>query len=132
MYGGGGIAPDVFVPIDSSLFIRSVTQLYLDGRFNNFVYTYYTGHMSEWEKYKSPQDFIVNYRSSNDVWEQLVSYAAKDSIDLKKIPAKDKAEIQDRIKAYLARFKWRTQGFFQVSNANDNMIKIALAEIVKK
>ncbi len=132
VYGGGGIAPDVFVPIDSSLFIRSVTQLYLDGRFNNFVYTYYTGHMSEWEKYKSPQDFIINYQNSNDVWQQLVAYAAKDSINLKKIPAKDKAEIQDRIKAYLARFKWRTQGFFQVSNANDKMIKIALTEIVKK
>jgi len=132
VYGGGGIAPDVFVPIDSSLFIRSVTQLYLDGRFNNFVYTYYIEHMSEWEKYKSPGDFVLNYQNSSDVWNQLVAYAAKDTIDLKKIPAKDKAEIQDRIKAYLARFKWRTQGFYEVSNSNDKMVKVALTEITKK
>ncbi|HVG15597.1 MAG TPA: S41 family peptidase [Chitinophagaceae bacterium] len=132
VYGGGGIAPDVFVPIDSSLFIRSVTQLYLDGRFNNFVYTYYIDHMSEWEKYKSPGDFVLNYQNSNDVWNQLAAYAAKDSINLTKIPAKDKAEIQARIKAYLARFKWRTQGFYEVSNSNDKMVKVALAEINKK
>jgi carboxyl-terminal processing protease len=88
--------------------------------------------MSEWEKYKSPGDFVLNYQNSNDVWNQLAAYAAKDSINLTKIPAKDKAEIQARIKAYLARFKWRTQGFYEVSNSNDKMVKVALAEINKK
>jgi hypothetical protein len=49
----------------------------------------------------------------------------------KNIPADDKKEIQDRIKAYLARFKWRTQGFYQVANSNDKMVKAALNEIKK-
>ena len=53
VYGGGGIMPDAFVPIDSGLLIHSVTQLYLDGRFNNFVYQYYTNHLPEWQQYKS-------------------------------------------------------------------------------
>jgi carboxyl-terminal processing protease len=131
VYGGGGIAPDVFVPIDSSLFIKSVTRLYLDGRFNNFVYSYYTSHVHEWDKYKSPNDFLQNYQNSEDAWKDLVSFAAKDSINLRNIPAKDKLEIQAQIKAYLARAKWRTQGFYQVSNANDKTIKAALAVLKK-
>ena len=129
VYGGGGIAPDLFVPIDSSLYIRSVTRLYLDGRFNNFVYSYYIEHLPEWEKYKTPGDFVINYKDSEDAWEKLVAFAAKDTINLSKIPEKDKQEIQDRLKAYLARFRWRTQGFYQVSNSNDKMVKAALSEL---
>ena len=131
VYGGGGIAPDVFVPIDSSLYIRSVTRLYLDGRFNNFVYSYYIQHLPEWEKYKTPGDFAANYKDSEDAWKKLVEFAAKDTINLTKIPEKDKQEIQDRLKAYLARFRWRTQGFYQVANSNDNMVKTALVDLSK-
>lgn len=131
VYGGGGIAPDVFVPIDSSLYIRSVTRLYLDGRFNNFVYSYYIQHLPEWERYKSPGEFAAKYKDSDDAWKKLVAFAAKDSINLSKIPANDKQEIQDRIKAYLARFRWRTQGFYQVSNSNDKIVKAAITELKK-
>lgn len=131
VYGGGGIMPDVFVGIDTSVLLRSVTQLYLDGRFNNFVYTYYMKHLPEWKQYKTPADFINRYQDSNDAWNQLVRFAEKDSINLAKIPAKDKQAVQDRIKAYLARFKWRTQGFYQVLNASDEAVKKA-EEILSK
>ena len=131
VYGGGGIAPDVFVPIDSSLFIRSVTRLYLDGRFNNFVYTYYIQHRPEWEQYKTPADFETRFTNMQDAWNQLVDFAAKDSINLKNVPAHDKKEIQDRIKAYLARFRWRTQGFYEVSNSNDRIVATALTQLKK-
>jgi carboxyl-terminal processing protease len=131
VYGGGGIAPDVFVPLDSSLFIRSVTRLYLDGRFNNFVYTYYINRLHEWEKYKTPGEFAAKYQNMNDAWNQLVEFAAKDTINLRKIPVEDRTEIQDRIKAYIARFRWRTQGFYQVSNASDKMMQAALLQLKK-
>ncbi|MBD0350259.1 MAG: carboxyl-terminal protease, partial [Flavisolibacter sp.] len=129
VYGGGGIMPDIFVPIDSSLFTRSVTRLYLDGRFNNFVYTYYIKNLPQWNQYRTPADFVTRYKNTSDAWDHLVQYALKDSINLQKIPEKDKRAIQDRIKAYLARFKWRTQGFYQVLNTSDDVVKKAL-EIV--
>jgi carboxyl-terminal processing protease len=131
VYGGGAIMPDVFVPIDSSLLIHSVTRLYLDGRFNNFVYQYYTQHLPEWQQYGSPGDFVARYNSSADAWNGLVAYAAKDSINLKAVPVNDRKEIQDRIKAYLARFRWRTQGFYQVSNATDKVVTKALETMEK-
>ena len=131
VYGGGGIMPDVFVPIDSSLFIQSVTRLYLDGRFNNFVYQYYTGHLPQWEQYKNPADFAARYNNLEEPWQQLVKFAAKDSINLQKVPADDKKEIQDRIKAYLARFRWRTHGYYQVLNTTDKMVQKAM-EVIRK
>jgi carboxyl-terminal processing protease len=126
VYGGGGIVPDVYVALDSNLFARSVTQLYLDGRFNNFVYQYYIRNRALFDQYKSPADFAGRYQNSEDAWNQLVSFALKDSINLKNIPEKDKLDIQDRIKAYLARLKWRTQGYYEVFNNYDPAVQKAV------
>jgi carboxyl-terminal processing protease len=125
VYGGGGIMPDVFVPIDTSLFTRSVTKLYLEGGFNNFVYKYYIHHQPQFKQYKTPAQFATQYQNTEDAWDQLVKYAMKDSINLKKLPASDKENIQHRIKAYLARLKWRTQGFYQVYNLYDPIVQKA-------
>ncbi|MGZ8537305.1 MAG: S41 family peptidase [Flavisolibacter sp.] len=125
VFGGGGIVPDVFVPIDTSVFTRSVTRLYLEGRFNNFVYKYFIDHQDLFNQYKSAEDFANRYQNSADVWNQLVVYALNDSIYLKNIPERDKASIQEKIKAYLAKLKWRNQGYFQVYNNYDPAVKKA-------
>ena len=131
VYGGGGIMPDIFVSIDTSLFTRGVTRLYLDGRFNNFVYKYYTNNLPLFEQYKTPSDLVNKFQNADDVWNQLVTYAMKDSINLTKVPANDKEDIQHRIKAYLARLKWRTQGFYEVYNQYDLVIKKAKETLAK-
>ena len=119
VYGGGGIVPDVFVPVDTSIVTHSVNRLYLDGRFDNFVYKYYIDNRNQFNQYKNPADFAARYQNSADAWDQLVAYALKDNINLKNIPEKDKVILQDQIKAYLARLKWRTQGYYQVYNNYD-------------
>ena len=40
VYGGGGIMPDMFVPIDTATFPAGINTLIANGSFNNFVYTY--------------------------------------------------------------------------------------------
>ena len=123
--------PDVFVPVDSSLYIQSITKLYLEGRFNNFVYQYYINHLPQIQQFKTPADFAARYTNTSDAWEQLVVYAMKDSINLKKVPQADRQEVEDRIKAYLARFRWRTQGFYEVSNQADKIVKQGMKEVYK-
>jgi carboxyl-terminal processing protease len=49
----------------------------------------------------------------------------KDSINLNKVPASDKQNIEERIKAYLARLKYRNQGFYQVYNNYDPVVQKA-------
>jgi len=61
-----------------------------------------------------------------DVWRALLNYAAKDSIDLRKVPATDKEYLQKRIKAQLARYKWRAPGFYEVLNTSDHVVKKAM------
>lgn len=131
VYGGGGIMPDDFVSIDTSRLQTSVTKLYLDGTFNNFVYTYYSRQVPFFSQYKTPNDFAKRYQSLDDAWDKLVAYAKKDSINLTKISPTDQVAIRQRMKAYLARFRWRNQGFYEVLNANDKMVEKAM-EVLSK
>ena len=127
VYGGGGIMPDVFVPIDTNDIQRNVTQLYLETAFNNFVYDYYVHNISQFNQYKSPVDFAQRFPGINDAWNQLEKYALKDSIYLRNIPPRDQLGIKERLKAYLARYKWRSEGFYEVLNMNDVAVKRAIA-----
>ena len=125
VYGGGGIMPDVFVPIDTSLYTKSVTRLYLEGRFNNFIYKYYISHPDKFNQFRTPYELSRNYTDMSEPWEQLVLFALKDSIYLDRIPERDKQNIKERMKAYMARLKWRSQGYYEVYNQVDPMIKRA-------
>ncbi len=125
VYGGGGITPDVYVPLDTSSFTHNVTRLYLDGRFNNFIYQYYMRHLQEFQQFKTPTEFATKFQNTEEAWNQLVAFALKDSIHLSKVPALDRQNIEERIKAYLARLKWRTQGFYEVYNLYDPIFQKA-------
>src|SRR5258705_510219 len=92
--------------IDTGTLHRNVSKLYLSGSLTNFMYTYYIRHMDEINKFTTPQDFTAHYNELEGMWKELVTYAAKDSIDLKEVPPADKDYLQKRIKAQLARFKW--------------------------
>ena len=87
--------------------------------------------MDELNKFTTPQDFTANYNNLEPMWQELVTYAANDSIDLKQVSGADKDYLQKRIKAQLARYKWRTKGYYEVVNGDDPAIIKAL-EVLEK
>ncbi len=132
VYGGGGVTPKIFVGLDTSTLHRSISKLYLTGSLNNFIYNYYIQHIDELNKFDSPQDFTTNYNNLEKAWQELVRYAAKDSIDLSIVSPYDKDYLQKRIKAQLARYKWRSAGYYEVMNGDDPAINKALQILEKK
>lgn len=131
VYGGGGITPKIFVALDTGTLHKSISRLYATGSFNNFLYNYYISHLQEINRYSSPENFNSRYNNLEDAWSSLINFTAKDSIDFSAIPAADKAFLQKRIKAQLARYKWRTEGYYEVLNAADPAVKKAL-EVLEK
>jgi carboxyl-terminal processing protease len=131
VYGGGGIMPDVFVPIDTNSLQKNVTLLYLEGTFNKFIYNYYVHHLSQFNQYRSATDFSEHYPHINDMWHELVDYAKNDSIFLQNISPKDQEGIKERLKAYLARYKWRNEGFYEVLNMNDPAVRKGIEAMEK-
>jgi carboxyl-terminal processing protease len=131
VYGGGGITPDIFIGFDTSTLSRGSMTLYVDGTLNRFVYTYYVQHLSSFQAFKGPADFAANYHDDDGLWKALMSYAARDTVNLGSIPAREKQVLQRRLKALLARQIWRTEGYYEVSNAFDPVVSKAL-EVVNK
>ena len=122
VYGGGGIMPDVFVPIDTASYPSAVNRLFANGTFSNFVYKWYLSHRSTIDKFTSAADFIQRFDKRNEMWEQFVNYVKKDSVELGGVTDKQKGGLQRRLEAYLARFRWRSNGYFHVLNDEDAVI----------
>jgi carboxyl-terminal processing protease len=130
VYGGGGITPDIFLGFDTTTLVQNITDLYVEGTLSRFIYTYYIQHKPTFDIFKSPSDFIAGFHDDEKLWSNLTAFAARDTINIRTLPAKDKEILQHRIKALLARQIWRMEGFYEVSNAYDPVVNKAL-EVVK-
>jgi carboxyl-terminal processing protease len=131
VYGGGGITPDIFIGFDTTTLDKNITSLYMDGTLSRFIYSYYIQHMSLFQPFKTPAEFVAGFHGDDQLWNSLANYATRDTIDLHAIPAKDREILQHRIKALMARLIWRTEGYYEVSNAYDPVVNKALETLRK-
>lgn len=131
VYGGGGIMPDIFVPLDTANLSKAVLLLYNKRTLYGFIYRYFVQNMNSLKTYKSPPDFEKEFLVDEKVWKGFADFAAKDSISLSAITAKDKEIISQRIKSYLAQQIWRREGYYEVTNFHDEVILKALETISK-
>ncbi len=125
VYGGGGITPDVYVPFDTTSMGKETVRLYMKGTLSNFIYTYYIQRKQNFGSYKKANELADAFQANEMEWEALKVFAARDTIDLNKVNAKDKADILRRIPGLIARQMWRQNGYFQVMNRTDDFVKKA-------
>jgi carboxyl-terminal processing protease len=113
VYGGGGITPDVFVPIDT--LNTYSTRLY--RRLNEFVFRYTDNHreaLSQWEL----NDFVENFDKNDKVLNQYIA-----ELDLKfPIAPKSRENLKRYFNALVARDLFDQKGFNMIFLKNDNMI----------
>lgn len=120
VYGGGGIIPDVFVPIDGSMQNETLTFLQRRGFFGNFVFEELERDRHAYDAINR-QDFIDTF----EVGEDLV-YAFQDYLNLRSdskvtfVAYHD--EVKQYIKATLADQLYGGGAFEEVFNQGDIMI----------
>lgn len=129
LYGGDGITPNLFVPLDTTRSLQKILRLLSEGDFNNFIYNYYLQHKEQVGQYKTATEYANSFNSA-DLLNNIIN-AANDSLKLKSISANEKEILQQRLKALLARYKWRNSGFYQVLNNEDLVIKKAMEQLAK-
>ena len=113
VYGGGGIIPDVFVPIDT--LNNYSNRLY--GRLNDFTFEYIDTHRSELDEWEL-NDFVENFDKDNHIFDQYL-----DQLDLNSpISPESKANLKMYFNAIIARSLFEDIGYFIITQANDKMI----------
>lgn len=131
VYGGGGIMPDVFVPIDTSLYSEYFGTVNRKGFFNDFTLSLMDSRRTEIEKkYSSVTDFTTNFDAEKELFAQFIEYAKINKVEPNEEQINiSKPIILNRLKAMVARNIWGTSAFYQISNEFNNSYLKAIEEI---
>ncbi|SHG90659.1 S41 family peptidase [Winogradskyella jejuensis] len=120
VYGGGGIVPDVFVPIDRSFDNETINYLRRSGHFGYFVFEELDKNRAIYDGV-SKRDFIDNFSVSDDVVVRFQDYVNRlEGTKISFVAFND--VIQRLIKATLARQLYDDNAFEEVINKSDIMI----------
>ncbi len=124
VYGGGGIMPDIFVPLDTMLFNPYFNQL--RPHIPQFSYRYVNTRRASLQ-YNGLEQFKRNFKVNDELLQQLLAYAEEHGLksDTRQL-ALVKSEIQQLLKAHIARHLFDESAFYIVLNEEDAMIKTAL------
>ena len=126
VYEKGGIAPDYFIPVDTAAYSRNTAEIYDREIVERFVYNFFLQNQALLKTFKTPGDFINGFNVTDEQWKLFVGLAAKDSVNISTASARERADLSVQIKSSIARLLWRSEGFFEVMNREDEAIKKAL------
>ncbi|MBR9920189.1 MAG: S41 family peptidase [Bacteroidetes bacterium] len=131
VYAGGGITPDVFVPIDTQLL--SDTYLLLLRQIPAFVFRYMEGEKKSFEGV-SEEEFIAEYRVPESVFEDFLAYAEGriDRFESTETEIQDVSPwLRNDVKARMGRYLYGADAYFAISNQMDADVQKALELVVK-
>ena len=121
VYGGGGIMPDLFVPLDTSLSSAYLGQLVRKGILNSVALDHVDKHRNQLlQKYTTVARFAEEFVVDSALSDQLMDTAEKEGIV--RDPAgynQSKVLIDLRLKALIARDLWETSAYWETINAGN-------------
>ena len=129
VYGGGGIMPDVFVPIDTSGASDYYNKIRSLGLMYRFAFYYADIHRSSLDQFTAARD-IEGYLDDQDLLPQFIKYASEKGVqpDYNDIRISELV-LQKTIKAYVARNIIDNNGFYPIIADIDQTLKVAIDTI---
>ena len=129
VYGGGGIMPDVFVPVDTSGSSEYYNKVRSLGLMYRFAFNYTDLHRSSLDQFTKAEE-IEGYLDDQDLMPQFIAYAREKGIE----PDYEDIRISERvllktIKAYVARNIIDNVGFYPIIADIDQTLKVAIDTI---
>lgn len=131
VYGGGGIVPDVFVGLDTVGRSLYLSEILFSGVLNDFAFEYSDKERNKLKGYKTVDNFNKSFSISPEILNELIVYAEKNKI--KRNPKeikKSEVIIKNQLKALIARNVFNGEGYYQVIQTQDNVLKKAI-ELMK-
>lgn len=129
VYGGGGIMPDYYVPLDTMKYTRFHRELSARSFIINASLRYVDQHRKELKKkYPTFAKFKEQFEIPQSVTDDIIAEAEK-----QKIKPKDDGELQKtlpylrlQLKALVARDLWETSQYFAIMNETNDIVCRAL------
>ncbi len=131
VYGGGGIMPDVFVPLDTTQYTDYHRRLVAKGIIPQFALRYVDKNRADLKaQYPDAQKFIKEFTVTDEMLNNLVDAGKAEKVDLDKSQfAKSKEMLRTFVKAAIANDLFSTGAYFQIVNEQNDIYKEALSII---
>ena len=134
VYGGGGIMPDYYVPLDTTIYTRFHRELAAKSVVIQSNLRYVDNHRKELKRrWQSFDDYKQHYEVPQSLIDEVIAEGKK-----QKIEPKDEAELEKtlpylslQLKALIARDLWDMSEYFSVFNERSDIVKKAL-EIIQQ
>jgi carboxyl-terminal processing protease len=130
VYGGGGIIPDIFIPLDTNKYSRALSDILASGYISDITNDYISANKSALKNFTSAKSIMDGFKETPE----LISAIKKKCID-NKIPISSFSNTNDlqlittRIKAQIAKSILGNTAQYEVANQNDEFISKALQSL---
>ena len=133
VYGGGGIMPDYFVPIDTTLYSDYHRDLVAKGVVIKTTLNYIEKNRKALTKsYRKFDDFNRKFEVGNELLDELRKEGEKSGVAFNETEYNTSLpRIKTQLKALIARDIWEMSEYYQVMNQTDNVVQQALKIIEK-
>ncbi len=126
VYGGGGIMPDYFVPLDTTQNSHYLNELYISNSMQEYTFNYTNNHKEELKK-MGYEKYFRNFDITEAMLKSLVKVGEGNKVpaDYKNLEAHKKI-FQLNIKAQIARRVWNNEGFYPIYNETNEVLQQAI------
>jgi carboxyl-terminal processing protease len=126
VYGSGGITPEVFVALDTANNIV-LNSLFGSGVLRDFCFDYFDKNYNQLKKYKSEDDFIAQFKTSEQMLNEILKLAKAKKLSINnKEWNRAKVDVKQRIKSTLGRYLFEDRTAFKVLYPTDHEILKAI------
>jgi carboxyl-terminal processing protease len=134
VYGGGGIMPDIFVPLDTSKNTEYFTAVIRKGILNEFVQKYIETRRDKLKStYPLADDFCKKFELTPEIMQSFIEFADKEGVKKNADDyAKSEPYLKNLIKARMASYLFDFSAFWQVYNETDDVYIEGLQVIQSK
>ena len=132
VYGGGGIMPDYFVPVDTTLFTKYHSQLSNKGVLLKVHFQWIDAYREEWmKKYGDYAVFCKEFELDDAMMQQLIAEGEKEGVKFDEEEyKKSESLIKLQLKALIARDLWDMNEYYHTINVVNESVNKAL-ELLK-
>lgn len=126
VYGGGGIMPDYFVPLDTSANSTYLNKLFISNSIQEFTFKYVNDNKKQLEA-MDYKDYFNNFKVTKQMRDELASIGKANGVksdfeDMKK----NQALFDLHIRAQIARQIWDNEGFYPIFNQTNEVLQQAV------
>lgn len=131
IYGGGGVIPDVFVPIDTTDYSKYYADLSAKGVLIQYTLGYVDKNRDELKKkYADVATFDKNFAVSNEMIQELIALGEKEGVKYDEEQFNtSKSLLELLVKSLIARDVFDQEAFTIIYNKNNDLLKEGLRVI---